>query len=296
MDTRFAAGREFIYREARLLEQRLFATCFEAAPASGVIDALRGYANHDGGFGHGLEPDVRCPASLPIDVEIALQAMVAAGAGDPGLISAACDYLAGVAAAADCGGAVPPAFPVIEGYPRAVHWSEWTYEPGLNPTAGLAGLLYELGVSHPWLSAAAAYCWAELEAGRLPTEGHALSEVLIFLARTPERVRAEKVAAKVGDHLGKASMIRLDPDDTSYGLSPLNFAPSADSRWRSLFDDDVVEAHLDALEREQQPDGGWPIRWEPPGQASVLEWRGKLTFDALRTLVSYGRIKPGGRE
>ena len=67
----FAAGREFILREGRLVERRLFATIFEGAPGSGVIDALRGYRNEDGGFGHGLEPDKRVPASLPIDVETA---------------------------------------------------------------------------------------------------------------------------------------------------------------------------------------------------------------------------------
>ena len=75
MDTQFASGREFILREGRLLERRLFATCFEGAPATGVVDVLRGYRNDDGGFGHGLEPDKRCPASLPIDVEAALQAL-----------------------------------------------------------------------------------------------------------------------------------------------------------------------------------------------------------------------------
>ena len=40
---------------------------------------------------------------------------------------------------ADSDGAVPLAFPVIEGFPRAAHWAEWTYKPGLNPTAGLGG-------------------------------------------------------------------------------------------------------------------------------------------------------------
>src|SRR5215472_16748157 len=105
MDTQFAAGRDFIQRQGRLVERRLFATCFEGAPAAGVVDALRGYANDDGGFGHGLEPDKRCPASLPIDVEVALQTMVAAKASDPALIGRACDYLAGVAGRADADGA-----------------------------------------------------------------------------------------------------------------------------------------------------------------------------------------------
>jgi hypothetical protein len=56
--------------------------------------------------------------------------------------------------------------------------------------------------------------------------------------------------------------------------------------------DDVLAAHLDRLERDQQPDGGWPITWEPPGDAAVLEWRGIVTLDALRALVSYGRLSP----
>src|SRR5215468_2164830 len=123
MDAQFTAARDFILRQGRLLERRLFATCFEGAPAAGVVDVLRGYRNDDGGFGHGLEPDKRCPASLPIDVEVALQGMVAAGAADRSLITGACDYLAKVAAEADSGGAVPLAFPVIENYPRAEHWT-----------------------------------------------------------------------------------------------------------------------------------------------------------------------------
>src|SRR5438105_10616817 len=72
----FAAGRDFLEREGRLLERRLFATLFEGAAPSGVVDALRGYRNADGGFGHGLEPDKRCPDSLAIDVETAFDAML----------------------------------------------------------------------------------------------------------------------------------------------------------------------------------------------------------------------------
>jgi hypothetical protein len=63
-------------------------------------------------------------------------------------------------------------------------------------------------------------------------------------------------------------------------------------RWRSLFADDVLDGHLDRLQCHQQPDGGWPLTWEPPGDAALLEWRGIVTLDALRTLVSYGRLSP----
>src|SRR5215467_9687026 len=145
MDNVFAAGDRFLLTEARLLERRLFAAVFLGQPATHVIDALRGYQNDDGGFGHALEPDKRCPASLPADVEAAFQALAAAGSVDQEMVNRACDFLARTAADAGADGAVPLAFPVIEDFPRATHWSEWTYQPGLNPTAGLVGLLYQLG-------------------------------------------------------------------------------------------------------------------------------------------------------
>ena len=294
MDNQFAAALDFILRQGRLLERRLFATCFEGAQAAGVIDALRGYHNDDGGFGHGLEPDKRCPASLPIDVEIALQALAAAGTVDQPLVVAACDYLAKVAADVNRGGAVPLAFPVIESYPRAEHWTDWTYAPGLNPTAGLVGLLRQLRVEHAWVDEAAGWCWQQLAAIELPADAHALREVLVFLEHAPERDRADAAADKVRDQLAAASWFRLDPDDSGYGLSPLSIAPAADSRWRVLFSEDVLNAHLDRLQRDQQSDGGWPISWEPPSEAARLEWRGAVTLDALRTLVSYGRLRPKG--
>src|SRR5215471_9533384 len=78
-------GRDFVRREARLVESQLFAAVFEDVDPQGVVEALRGYQNADGGFGHGLEPDKRCPDSLPIDVEVAFQAMAAAGASDAGM-------------------------------------------------------------------------------------------------------------------------------------------------------------------------------------------------------------------
>ena len=290
MNETFRSGRDFIFSQGRLLERRLFATCFQGAPATGVADALRGYRNEDGGFGHGLEPDKRCPASLPIDVEAALQALAAAGTADTSLMAGACEYLATVAAEADIGGAVPPAFPVIEGYPRAAHWTDWTYQPGLNPTAGLVGLFRKLKVEHDWVSQAASWCWRQLAGPELPDDAHALSEVLVFLEHEPDRERAEAAAKRVRDKLATAAMFHADPDHHGYGLSPLHFAPAADSVWRSLFPADVIEAHLNRLQRDQQPDGGWPITWEPPSEAALLEWRGIVTLSALRTLVSYGRL------
>ena len=292
----FAAARAFLDREGRLIERRLATVLFDGADASGVIDAVRAYRNPDGAFGHGLEPDKRCPASLPIDVECALRILLAAtggdaaaGSGDPvtdELVRGACEWLASVAAP---DGAVPLALPIMERYPRAEHWSDWTYTPGLNPTAGLAGRLHQLGITHPWLDRATDWTWERLESG-FNEDAHALIEVMVFLAHVPDRDRAQAVDAHVGDWLSNAAWYRPDPADPGYGLTPLHLAPSPDSPWRRLFGDATVQGHLDRLVHDQQPDGGWPITWEPPGSASALEWRGIETLRALRALRAYGRL------
>jgi hypothetical protein len=288
MSESFSAAVRFLQSEARLLEQRLFASLFLGEPPDGVVAALCGYQNDDGGFGHGLEPDKRCPASLPIDVEVALQAYASAGADDPDMLRRTCDFLA----RSSVGGAVALASDAIEAYPRAEHWSEWTYKPGLNPTAGLAGLLHRIGFAHPWRDEATRYCWRALESGALPDEVHALAEVLGFLEHAGEPDRAERHAKAVLERLTSSAMFHLDPEAEGYGLTPLTVAPAADSRWRSLFTEAQLDGHLDHLARAQEADGGWPISWEPPSAAARLEWRGIVTLGALRTLTSYGRLQP----
>ena len=69
----------------------------------------------------------------------------------------------------------------------------------------------------------------------------------------------------------------------------MQIAPTP-SRARELFGAGELDEHLDALEAEQQGDGGWPLTWEPPTDASRLEWRGSRTVEALRILRDYGRL------
>jgi len=286
MEDIFSAGRTFIYREGRLLDQRLFATVFEQAPPQGVLDALRGYGNGDGGFGHGLEPDKRCPASQPLDVETALQTMDAAGMVDREMVEGALDFLTSVSSP---DGGVPIVLSSIAGYPRAAHWGDGNFPPGLNPTAGIIGLANKFGIQHPWIAPATEFCWSAI-AREMPNDAHTLSEVMIFLEYVPDRARAEVLIPTIVEQLPYAALFRSDPTDQEYGLSPLHFAPTPQSRWRGLFSNKLIEAHLDRLQADQQPDGGWPVTWEPPSEASNLEWRGHVTLQSLRTLTAYGRL------
>jgi len=160
--------------------------------------------------------------------------------------------------------------------------------PGLNPTAGIAGRLHQIGAEHPWLDEATAWTRAALEQG-FDDDAHALSEVLIFLAHAPGST-ATSHHERIKGWMTDLKWFQLDPEAEGYGVTPLHYARTPDSPWRSLFDDATIDGHLDRMTRHQQADGGWPITWEPPSAASTLEWRGIETLRALQTLRAYGRI------
>lgn len=283
----YEAAREFIYANARLLEQRVFAVVFEGEDPEAVVAALAAYQNTDGGFGHGLEPDKRAPGSQPLDVEVAFECLAMVGARADHLINSACDWLTAIAAPS---GAVPVLLPSIGSYPRAAHWEPTEYRPGVNPTAAIAAHSHALGGSHPWIDRATEYCFAELEAGRVPPRAHSLLTMTKLVEVAPDRSRAGAAAETIAAAVPVASYTKLDPERSDYGVTPLDFAPTPSSLARLWFTDEAIESHLVHLERSQQPDGGWPITWQPPSEASRWEWRGIRTVSAVRTLAAYDRL------
>ena len=64
--------KQFIYRHGRLLDRKRYAYHFEGGSRQAVLEVLACYQNDDGGFGHGLELDVMCPASTNICTEMAM--------------------------------------------------------------------------------------------------------------------------------------------------------------------------------------------------------------------------------
>lgn len=284
MSVDVAAAEQFMLREARLLERRLFAWRFRGGQTGWVTEAVEAYANDDGGYGNALEPDLRGPSSQPVPLERALEihdevhffARIA---------SRACDWLASVS---NADGGVPFVLPSVNDGPHAPWW-ESNGESDVNPTAGIAGLLHKRGFWRaPWVARATDYCFAALEELDHVGPDDAIS-VLTFLEHVPDRARADAVFARLSERILN-ELVAIDPATEGYVKTPLDYAPHPEALARRLFDDATMERHLDALEAKQADDGGWPITWEPPSAAAVSEWRGVWTFKALSVLRAYGRL------
>jgi hypothetical protein len=289
MDTTILERAEqFIWSNARLLERRLFAFLFKGGAAEPVRLALRAYQNDDGGFGHALEPDKRCPDSQPVDQQLALHVLDDVGLDMP-VVQRMCDFLQTISTSE---GGVPFVLPTVRSAPRAPWWNTDDDPPAsLNPTAAIAGLLHKLGVHHAWLDSATDYCWRAIAQSQLD-EPHLLQSIIILLEHAPDQARARQEFERLATSLFEHGLVEIDPDATGYVKTPLDYAPAPQSWCRRLFSDEVIAAHLDALAARQQADGGWPIAWPPPSPAGELEYRGIVTVGALKTLRAYGRLGP----
>ena len=282
--SRFARARDFVLRNARLIDRHLFACLFEGASNEPVRDALRAYSNPDGGFGNALEPDKRCPESQPVDGEVALKILDLVDGFDDPMVETLCDWLEQTA---DASGGVPFVLPSANNYPRAPWWEAPPEPPpSINPTGSIVSVLTKRSVAHPWVERGAEFCWRSLE-NEQPTGFDDLRCAIAFLEQAKDRDRATAWLTRISDYLFSFKEIEFDLSAPGYVHPPLDWAPAPIGFGHSLFTRDQLIEGLAALAKAQSDDGGWPIKWPAISPGVELEWRGRVTIDALLTLRAY---------
>jgi hypothetical protein len=291
------AGR-FLGSVGRVLDRRRF----EALVGGGglepelLVGALAGYANADGGYGWGLEPDLRDGRSQPGAALHAFEVFEEALPLAAPRAVELCGWLAGVSLA---DGGLPFALPVGDATGTAPFWAEAdSATSSLHITAAVAAPAHRVarghpGVAgHPWLAAATRYCLTAIEAIEANDATiHALElrYALDFLDAVAMHDRENEPAALAHiERLGKAippsGELHVAGGLDDEMMRPLDFAPWPDRPVRELFAADVVAADLRRLASLQQEDGGWPLEWRSYSPAAELEWRGYLTVRAVQLL------------
>lgn len=278
-------GADFLWKNARLLERRLFAFHFLDGSDVDAKRALLAYQNADGGFGNALEPDIRGPVSQPEHTHLALGILSEIGF-DKAVAQRACNFLEAITTGE---GGVPFVLPAGQAFPHAPWWDAIENPPAsLNPTAGIAGVLLKHQFQHPWVDRASQYCWERIPTSTT-TEMHELGVILDFLRYAPDRVRADQEYHRLAKHLVDSHLV-ADVNSEGYVRKPLDWAPTPDHPLRPFLAQFDFDANLDWLMAQQQPDGGWPVTWPTVSPACEMEWRGWLTLRALLTLKAYGSL------
>jgi hypothetical protein len=277
-----SAAENFIWSAARLVDRHRYALLFADGSPEPVVEALRGYRNNDGGFGHALEPDLRGPGSQPAPTLYALEVLNEADAAGDGL---ARDARAWIARIAEPGGGIPSVLPGFEDYPHAPWFQPG---PGSVLTLALAAVLHASGVADDeWLPRATDWCWRSIETTEQPG-GYWLKFALAFLDAVPDDQRARAAIDSLAVRVDTSAVAPVGGAEEE-ALRPLDLSPVPGRRSRALFSDDQIDAHLDLVESQQQEDGGWTFDWLAWSPAQTNDWRGNVTIRALTWLRDNGR-------
>jgi len=286
---------EFISTNARLVDRRRFEHLLGAVPSVAVLRALDAYRNDDGGYGTGLEPDLRAAGSQPGAALHALEVFEEIGPETTGRSVELCGWLRSVSLP---DGGWPFALPIPDPTGCAPFWVEADHgESSLHITSAVTAIALRVArfdaavAGHPWLAGATSYCVDRIRRG--PPPAHALEFKFAFLlldAAADTVPGVESDLARLRAAIPPDGRLHVGGGLDDEFVTPLDFAPLPHGPARQLFESDTVGADLDHIASAQAADGGWPSEWTAYSPAAALEWRGWLTVRAVALLKHNHRI------
>jgi hypothetical protein len=283
------AASEFMATYARLLDRRRLDVVLHDAPPEGALAALSAHRNPGGGYGWGLEPDLRATESQPGAALHAFEVFEdIAPATTPRAVEL-CDWLASVSLP---DGGLPFALPVSDSAGCAPFWAQANPTvSSLQITAVVTAIAQRVAANDPavaghhWLTGATDHCLTAIKA--MDDDPHALE--LTFALQFLDAVHdtyseAADLIARLGKHIPASGLVHVGGGLEEEMMRPLDFAPAPDRPVRRLFAPEAIAAELDRLIEQQQDDGGWPVDFANYSPAAALEWRGHMTVRAVSIL------------
>lgn len=284
----------FMATHSRLLDRRRFELLLGCGTAEAALTALAAYRNADGGYGSGLEPDLRSGSSQPVS---ALHAFEVFEEIAPDTASGAillCDWLASITLP-DRG--LPFGLPISD--PAGCAPFFVAVDPtrsSLHMTSMLAAIAHRIArhdktvADHGWLATATEYSLRCIR--HLDGPGHALEFrfALQFLDAVHDLVPgADAELRRLGGFLPASGSMPVEGGGADEAMHLLDFAPEPHRPIRQLFPATAIEAELDRLVAAQRADGGWTVDWGSFSAAGAFEWRGWATVRALKILRANNR-------
>jgi hypothetical protein len=289
MNIDLSAASDFMAAHARVLDRRRFDLLNGQTDPSTVLAALRAYRNPDGGYGYGLEPDLRARESQPAAALHAFEVFADVAPVTTPEAAELCDWLDAIALP---DGGLPFALPLEDAGGSAPFWAHADpHAFSLQITAIVAANANRVAAhdpavaAHPWLARATSCCLSALDA----LEAAPAAYELAFAVRLLDAVHdhdavASALLARLGEYVPDDALLRVAgglPDET---LWPLDLAPEPGRPARTILDEATVAADLKRLAGEQEEDGGWSVDFRNYSPAAALEWRGYATVRALSIL------------
>jgi hypothetical protein len=273
----------------------MFRYHFEGGSKIDVVIELANYQNIDGGFGNGIEPDIRLKASSPMATSVGLQYCLEAGC-DPNsdMVKGAVDYLISTYNKSE--DYWPSTFEDVNNEPHAPWWYTEKIEAPedeswANPSAELTG----------YLNIFSKYVPTDL----LSQINQKAKKILDSQSIIPGSIYNILCWNRVYKHFPESMSkeIRNKLSITFMSLAPKLQEKMGEIRifWMVSNEDSLLLSHKKEVYRllefeieRQANDGGWWPTWkwgqyEDSWKIAEKEWAGKMTYECLRTLRNLNR-------
>ncbi|MGW0809443.1 hypothetical protein [Nonomuraea sp. NPDC002799] len=285
----------FLAGHARILDWRRYQLLMGEGDTAATLAALDGYRNPDGGYGWGLEPDLRSPESQPGTALHAFEVFESIAPETSPQAVALCDWLESVTLP---DGGLPFSLPLSVPAATAPWWAGGDpAASSLQITAISAAAAHSVAAcdpavaAHPWLERATRHCLDAIQALEEQPHAYVLSFAVRFLdAVYDTQPRAAGLLKRLGGYIPADGRVPVEGGTADEALRPLDFAPHPGRPVRDLFAPEVIAADLVRLAGEQQDDGGWVVDYARISPAGSLEWRGAATVRAAGILRANGVI------
>jgi len=298
----FKKSSDFLLHSARGLERSTYKYKFKDKPGNKIIVELKHYQNPDGGFGHGLGPDLRSPLSTPIATTQAFQKIENLHPDDisKGVIKKGIDYLENAFnEELNRWFAVPKE---VNNYPHAPWWHYDEEKEGTiideswgNPTAEIIGYLMKYDEFVDRIDTKELLDEAFT---RLNKKDEFKSEHEIYCYLRLYRMLPPELSGEIRDELTEAVQDLVCTDSTewkNYVPTPIDFVRTP-KQYRFGISDSLLDENLDFLVKELEenevirPTWEWGQYEDEWGRAEQ-EWIGVLTLKALTLLDRFDRIE-----
>lgn len=279
MTVSLSAARDYVYGHGVLWERALFAYLFEGGSAEQlehVQQCLRAYKNPDSGFGHGLEHDLKCPDSNPLQVEYLLGILGETGLPPGNLLDGTVAWLE--RNRNEDGSFKNPT--TLKKYPIAPWWAEWGGQS--IPDSITGNLIKQGGCSASLAASTQKWVLANLTLEKVRANEwlfmayHAFD---YFMNVTEFPNLAELRQATIENIIACAQKAN---EKQYYVL--FHFAPAPNAPLAAHLPKGMVERHLDYLVNAQREDGGWDDEHGMP------HWQPYMTMLVLNALRNWGRL------
>ena len=269
-------ARDYVFSNGTLWERALYSYLFDDGPLARLHQCLLCYKNPDGGWGHGMEHDVKAPFSHPLALEYLLTVIRDYDLPVGNLLDGTPQWL--MNHRAEDGSLCNPA--ALREYPMA----PWMIEMGGQKMPdSIVGNLTRLGLVTPSLAESTRrWVQANLSLERVRDNDwlfmayHAYD----YFMNVRDFPDLEEYQFATVQNIVDCAMHA--PEKQYYSL--FAFAPTPESPVARALPDGLLDRFLDYLRESQRDDGGWS------DEHGLPQWMPIVTIGVLHTLKRYGRL------